>query len=91
MNFSEALGQIKLGKLLKRSGWNGKHQFVFLVAGSEFKVNRAPLLGIFDEGTDITYRPHIDIKCQDGSISVWQPSMGDVMADDWEIINKEEK
>ena len=86
MNFSEALEQIKQGKLLKRSGWNGKDQFVFLVNGSQFKVNRAPLLGIFEEGTDINYRPHIDMKYQDGSIGVWLSSMGDLMAEDWEVL-----
>ena len=87
MNFSEALQLIKQGHLLKRSGWNGKDQFVFLVSGSEFKVNRAPLLGIFPEGTDIKYRPHIDMKYQDGSVGVWLASMGDLMAEDWEVIN----
>lgn len=85
MNFSEALEKIKAGKLLKRSGWNGKDQFVFLVNDSKFKVNRAPLLGIFEEGTDIKYRPHIDMKYQDGSIGVWLASMGDLMSDDWVI------
>lgn len=88
MNFSDALNLIKSGELLKRSqGWNGKDQFVFLVNGSEFKVNRAPLLGIFAEGTDINYRPHIDMKYQDGSVGVWLASMGDLMADDWIIYN----
>ncbi len=86
MDFSNALIEIKAGKLLKRSGWNGKDQFVFLVNGSQFKVNRPPLLGIFLEGTDINYRPHIDMKYQDGSIGVWLSSMGDLMADDWEVI-----
>ena len=90
MNFSEALEQIKLGRLLKRSGWNGKDQFVFLVNGSEFKVNRPPLLGIFEEGTTINYRPHIDMKYQDGSIGVWLACMGDLMADDWEWLDAPE-
>lgn len=89
MNFSEALELIKHGECMKREGWNGKDQFVFLVNGSEFKVNRAPLLGIFEEGTDITYRPHIDMKYQDGSIGVWLASMGDIMADDWEQLEKD--
>lgn len=86
MNFSQALDEIKNGKLLKRSGWNGKDQFVFLVNGSDFKVNRSPLLGIFPEGTYITYRAHIDMKYQDGSVGVWLSSMGDLMAEDWEIL-----
>jgi len=85
MNFSEALNEIKNGALVKRSGWNGKDQYVFLVNGSNFKVNRPPLLGMFDEGTEITYRPHIDMKYQDGSIGVWLASMGDLMAEDWEF------
>lgn len=86
MNFSEALENIKAGKLLKRSGWNGKDQFVFLVNGSEFDVNREPLLEIFGLGTRITYRPHIDMKYQDGTVGVWFASMGDLMAEDWVVI-----
>lgn len=86
LNFGDALHYIKLGKRLARAGWNGKHMFVFLVPGSQFKVSRAPLLGIFPEGTDIDYRPHIDIKGADGSISTWVPSIGDVMANDWQVL-----
>ena len=86
MDFSRALEEIKKGKLLKRSGWNGKDQFVFLVNGSNFTVNRKPLIDIFDDGTQVTYRPHIDMKYQDGSIGVWLSSMGDLMAEDWELV-----
>lgn len=88
MNFSEALDHIKAGQLLKRSGWNGKDQFVFLVKGSEFTVNREPLISIFPAGYGVTYRPHIDMKYQDGSVGVWLASMGDLMAEDWELIGK---
>lgn len=85
-DFSVALDFIKGGHKAKRQGWNGKDQFVFLVKGSEFKVSREPLLSILGEGVDATYRPHIDMKYQDGSIGVWSPSMGDLMANDWEIV-----
>ena len=88
MNFSQALDEIKAGKLLTRSGWNGKGMFVFLVNGSQFKVNRFPLNKIFEEGTEINYRPHIDMKYADGSIGVWLASMGDIMADDWKLHAK---
>jgi hypothetical protein len=83
MNFGKALELIKQGKCLKRAGWNGKDQFVYLVDGSEFKVNRQPLSDIFDVGTQVKYRPHIDMKYQDGSFGVWLASMGDLLADDW--------
>lgn len=85
-NFSVALDSIKAGNRVKRSGWNGKGMFVFLVQGSTFKVSRAPLLGIFPAGTEINYKPHIDIKGVDGSISTWVPSIGDIMANDWECV-----
>ena len=86
LTFGDALYYLKEGKRVSRAGWNGKGMFVFLVAGSTFNVSRAPLLGIFSEGTEINYRPHIDIKNVDGSISTWVPSIGDVMAEDWQVI-----
>jgi len=86
MNFSQALDEIKAGKRLCRGGWNGQGMFVFLVPGSNFKVNREPLLSILGEGSDVTYRPHIDLCDVSGTVGVWQPSMGDVMADDWFVV-----
>lgn len=86
LTFGLATEALKLGKKVARSGWNGKGMFVFLVSGSTFKVSRAPLLGIFPEGHEINYKPHIDIKNVDGSISTWVPSIGDVMAEDWSIL-----
>ena len=86
LNFGDAVHLLKEGKKLARAGWNGKGMFVFLVVGSTFNVSRAPLLGIFPEGTQINYKPHIDIKNVDGSISTWVPSIGDVMAEDWIVV-----
>ena len=60
MNFSQALDCIKNGRWMKREGWNGKDQFVFLVHGSQFEVNREPLNTVFQMGTKVIYRPHID-------------------------------
>ncbi len=87
MDFSQALVQLKAGERVCRSGWNGKDMFVYLVDGSRFKVNRPPLLGIFPEGTEINYLPHIDMKTVDGSCVPWLANQTDIMADDWEIMN----
>lgn len=83
LTFGEALELLKQGKKAAREGWNGKGMFVFLVPGSNFKVSRPPLLGIYPEGTEINYRPHIDLKGADGSISTWAPSGSDALAEDW--------
>lgn len=86
MDFSDALDFVKDGHRIARRGWNGKGMFLFLVPGSTFQVNRAPLLGIYPEGTTIDYRSHIDMKTADGSIVPWVASQTDILADDWVLL-----
>jgi hypothetical protein len=86
LSFGSALDALKKGLKVARAGWNGKGMFVFLVPGSQFKVNRHPLLGIYPEGTEIDYRPHIDMKTADGRIVPWVASQTDLLADDWQIV-----
>lgn len=85
MNFSQALDEIKSGKKVSRSGWNGKNMFVFLVPGSRFKVSRPPLLGIYPEGTEIDYHAHVDMRTETGQIVPWLVSQTDLLADDWGV------
>jgi len=86
MNFGQALESLKSGDRVARMGWNGKGMFLFLVPGSVFTVNRPPLLGIYPEGTEITYCPHVDMRTADGSIVPWLASQTDILADDWEVV-----
>lgn len=86
MNFGDALQALKEGKKVCREGWNGKGMFLFLVPGSNFKVNRPPLLGIYTEGTEINYCPHIDMKTADDKIVPWLASQTDVLAEDWGVV-----
>lgn len=87
MDFSDALQNVKSGFRLRRSGWNGKGMFIFLVAGSVFKVNREPLLSILGEGTEVKYHGHIDMRTADGFIVPWLCSQTDMLANDWEVVN----
>jgi hypothetical protein len=86
MNFSEALQFIREGRWLQRRGWNGKGMFVFLVPGSVFEVNRAPLLGVFPEHTRVQYQPHIDMLTADRTVVPWLASQSDLLADDWQLV-----
>ena len=86
MNFGDALENIKAGKRVSRTGWNGADMFLFLVPGSKFTVNRPPLLGIYPEGTEINYRPHIDMKTVNGEIVPWVCSQSDLLENDWIIV-----
>lgn len=86
MNFSEALILIKAGSRLTRLNWNGPGQFVFLVQGSTFTVNRPPLNQMYPPGTEIDYLPHIDIKTKQGPIVPWLASQTDLLANDWQEV-----
>jgi len=57
-----------------------------LVDGSKFEVNRAPLNKFFDEGTEVEYRPHLDMRAADGTIGVWLASQSDILAEDWFVV-----
>lgn len=86
MSFGHALAALRDGHRVARAGWNGKDMFIFLVQGSTFEVNRAPLLGIYPEGTVVNYQPHIDMRTADGTVVPWFPSQTDVLADDWSFV-----
>lgn len=83
--FGWALELLKKGHCVNRKGWNGKNMFIFLVPGSTFKVNREPLLGIFEEGTEINYWGHIDMRATDGRIGPWVASQTDMLSEDWQM------
>lgn len=85
LDFSAALRELRDGQRVCRSGWNGKVMFLYLVPGSTFRVNRAPLLGIYPEGTEIDYRPHIDMRDASGMCVPWLASQTDLLANDWQI------
>lgn len=86
LSFGDAIVYLKVGRKLTRSSWNGKGMFIFLVEGSSFTVNRAPLLGIYEEGTRVVYQPHIDMKTANDTIVPWFCSQSDMLANDWEVL-----
>jgi hypothetical protein len=97
MSFSEALLRIKLGHKMTRKSWHGfadknwnakTRKFVYLVKGSEFEVNRPPLNAMYEMGTVIKYRPHIDLADGEGTCGVWSASNEDILAEDWEILDE---
>jgi hypothetical protein len=89
MTFGEALRLIKEGKKVRRKNWNGKNMFIFLVPSSTFKVNRPPLLGIYQEGEEVQYHAHIDMKTAQGYVIPWLASQADLLEEDWEIAEGE--
>lgn len=83
MDFGDAIRAMKSGKRVAREGWNGKGMFLFLVSGSNFTVNREPLLSIMGEGTQVQYHAHIDMKTAQGYVVPWLASQADMLSEDW--------
>lgn len=72
------------GKRVRHPDWP-KGQYVYLVPGSQFMVNRPPLLGILPEGTNVEYMNHIDICYGDGTFGVWTPTQLDLFRTGYDI------
>jgi Protein of unknown function (DUF2829). len=89
MSFSFALEALKEGKKIARKGWNGKGMFVVYQKGypKGIPCNRqtAEAWGM-NEGDPFICNPYLQIRCVDGSHSMWVPSINDVLSDDWEIV-----
>lgn len=85
MDFSEAFKALKQGKRVTRKGWSNITA-IFLVQGSTFAVNRAPLNQFFSEGQEVTYNPHIDCITLTGTVGVWTAAQSDILAEDWEVV-----
>ena len=87
-NIGWAVRAMRAGERVGRHGWNGKGMFLFLVPGSQFKVNRPPLLGIYPEGTEINYHAHVDLRTATGEIIPWNCRQADLLAEDWDLAEE---
>ena len=98
MNIGEAISALKEGKMVRRSGWNGKGLFVFMQVPSVIHIDTVPKMqslpqSVKDEfkqreGATISYQNQMAIVYPDNSIHGWAPSASDALAGDWEVINE---
>lgn len=88
-SFEFALKCLKQGKKVARSGWNGKGMFVVMQKaypeGIPCNKQTADAWGM-NEGDLFKCNPYFQIKNVDGSHSMWVPSVGDILANDWMLI-----
>jgi hypothetical protein len=102
MNFGEAIQALKEGKLVSRSGWNGKGMFIFMRPSDEIDI--ATVINVvksipasvkeyydrvgFEQGLiKIKFTAYICMKAADGTIvNGWLASQTDMLAEDWEVV-----
>lgn len=89
MNFGEALGYLKVGKKVSRSGWNGKGMWLAYQKaypqGIPINSNTSEATWIL-VGTFCRFLPYLMMKTVDGAFVPWLASQTDILAEDWSVI-----
>nr|WP_313824051.1 DUF2829 domain-containing protein [Leclercia sp.] len=81
-DFSDALMWLKEGKRVQRAGWNGTNQWVEMVKNSGL-VFRSE-----HDSTAFSVADGLVLKNAQGIVVQWVPSIGDLMAEDWQVVGK---
>jgi len=90
MTFGLAVESLKKGLKVARKGWNGKGMFVVYQKGYPQGIpsnKQTAEAWELNEGDLFICNPYLQIKNVDGSHSMWVPSINDVLAEDWIIVD----
>lgn len=97
MSFGFAIQMLKSGFAIRRSGWNGKGLFVVkqipahiteeIIPKMQSLPQSAKDIIMSRENKVIDYTSQMLIINPDGRADSWVPSVSDVFAEDWEIVN----
>lgn len=75
LEYHDALVDVRSGKKMQRSEWNGKGMYIFLISNWD-------AIPPLDKPT----LPFIAMKTADGSVVPWLCSQTDALADDWQEV-----
>lgn len=95
-SFSEAIKLLKNGKVIRRSGWNGKNMFVIKQVPAHIESDIIPnMQSLPQSAKDIILKGNgfIDYTNQcliynsnTGCADSWVASISDIFAEDWELV-----
>ena len=83
MNFGLALEELKKGNKVKRSGWNGKDQYIELAERVSYINSKGELI---NEGHLNIGNKVIAFIGTSGVQLGWLASQADMLAEDWQVI-----
>jgi hypothetical protein len=72
MDFSQALVEVRLGRRMARTGWNGKGMYIEWVNGHT--------------QAGVTFEPFLLLRTVHGTYIPWLASQDDLLAMDWEPV-----
>jgi hypothetical protein len=81
MNFGDAIAALKQGKMVRRTGWNGKGMHLYLEEGFSMSIRD----GMYS-GAVRSYEPAICMfTAQQKHQPGWLASQADMLAEDWQV------
>ena len=96
MDFGKVIEALKSGLAVRRKGWNGKGLFIVKQIPSHIEGGIIPKMQslpqsaknilLSRENAHIDYTNQMLIINPDGRADSWVPSVSDVFAEDWEIV-----
>lgn len=93
LDFGAALDLLRVGRRVRRAGWNGKGMWLSLTEGQLLAKDVHHFRGAAHvyaeaEGVEvIRIGSHIDMRAADGSLVIgWLASQTDMLAEDWEVV-----
>jgi hypothetical protein len=96
INFGEAIKALKQGKLVSRSGWNGKGMFIVKQIPAVISTDVIPKMQslpqaakdvLMNRDQAISYDNQMLIVNSSGKADSWVPSSSDCFAEDWIVLN----
>lgn len=84
-DFSDALMWLKEGKRVCRAGWNGAGQFAWMVPDGVYPARMEAIKGYFPDD-QVPYGAYFALKNAQGTVVPWVPSVGDLLATDWQVV-----
>lgn len=83
-SFGSAIELLKQGKLVTRSGWNGKNMYLLLISGNCVSEIINGCYGD-PQKEPLPVCDAIYMKTADNKLVPWLASQTDVLAEDWQI------
>lgn len=84
-DFSDALMWLKEGKRVARAGWNGAGQFAWMVPDGVYPARMEAIKGYFPDD-QVPYGAYFALKNAQATVVPWVPSVGDLLATDWQVV-----
>lgn len=87
IDFGTAIHLMRLGKIVMRTGWNGKNMYTYHVPAASYPAERNNLktMGGKFPNDMVPYGGYIALKTASGEVVPWTVSQTDLLAEDWQL------